>query len=91
MIAQNFLSFFITIGSYNNHYLDYIFGPGTAPVVPPRGGDGQKGFLQVQEFGPFYASYRRDMQDLRDIVLYLMIWQMEGTREGVLIKDALDL
>ncbi|KMP06684.1 hypothetical protein CISG_10347 [Coccidioides immitis RMSCC 3703] len=37
MIAQNFLSFHISIGTYDKEYLDYIFSSGNVPVVSQRG------------------------------------------------------
>lgn len=86
MIAQDFLSFYITIGTYDNKYLDYIFGLGATPVVLPTE---RKGFLQIQEFGPFDVSNRSHMEQLRDIILCLMVWQLEGTKEGFIIREAL--
>lgn len=73
MIAQDFLSFYISIGTYDNKYLDYIFGPGDAPVVSPRG---TQPFLRIQKFGPFKVRERKEMELLRDIILCLIVWQL---------------
>ncbi|PGH05848.1 hypothetical protein AJ79_06690 [Helicocarpus griseus UAMH5409] len=87
MIAQDYLSFHITIGTYDNEYLDYIFGPGNVPVIPPS--IMSKPFLHVQEIGPFHVDDRDDMDLLVRIILCLMIWQLDGKKEGSMIKEAL--
>lgn len=86
MIAQDFLSFYISIGTYDKEYLDYIFGPGHRPVIPPSG---KKPFLRIQEFGPFRVDERDEMESLVHIILCLIIRQLEPTNEGVLIQKAL--
>jgi hypothetical protein len=86
MIAQDFLSFYISIGTYDNEYLDYIFGPGEAPVAPLR----EEGpFLRIQELGPFRIDDRYDMILLLEIILSLIIWQLLPMKEGKLIQQAL--
>lgn len=88
MIAQDYLSFRITIGTYDNEYTDYIFGPGDVPVVPSS--SRRPAFLRVQEFGPFHIDERAHMELLLHIILCLMIWQLDGKREGLMIKEALE-
>ncbi|OJD27686.1 hypothetical protein ACJ73_00914 [Blastomyces percursus] len=86
MIAQDYLSIYISIGVYNTEYLDYLFGQGNAPVAPP----GAKiPFLQIQEFGPFNVNVRDEMESLTQIILCLIIWQLKPTNEGALIQNAL--
>ncbi|KKZ63310.1 hypothetical protein EMCG_00293 [[Emmonsia] crescens] len=87
MIAQDYLSFHITIGTYDNEYLNYIFGHGDAPVIPLS--SSSKAFLHIQEFGPFHVDERGHMKLLLRIILCLMIWQLEGKKEGLMIKEAL--
>ncbi|PGG97182.1 hypothetical protein AJ79_09319 [Helicocarpus griseus UAMH5409] len=87
MIAQDYLSFYITIGTYGKEYLDYIFGPGDVPVIPLS--SRSKAFLQIQEFGPFHVDERAHMKLLLHIILCLMIWQLDGKKEGLMIKEAL--
>ncbi|OJD21191.1 hypothetical protein ACJ73_07473 [Blastomyces percursus] len=87
MIAQDYLSFHISIGTYDNQYLDYIFGVGDALVVP-QGGE-EPSFLRIQEFGPFDVDERDDMKLLCEIVLSWLIWQLEQVDKGEMIKEAL--
>ncbi|WEW61234.1 hypothetical protein PRK78_006724 [Emydomyces testavorans] len=87
MIAQDYLSFHITIGTYDNKYLDYIFGPGDVPVIPPS--SRRKAFLHVQEFGPFHVDERGHMKLLLRIIVCMMIWQLDGKKEGLMIQEAL--
>ncbi|KAK2812009.1 hypothetical protein FQN50_001717 [Emmonsiellopsis sp. PD_5] len=87
MIALDYLSFSISIGTYNDQYLAYIFGLGDAPVIPSTHAD--KGFLHVQEFGPFQVDERKHMKFLLHIILSLMIWQLNGKKEGLMIQEAL--
>ncbi|OJD09716.1 hypothetical protein ACJ73_10129 [Blastomyces percursus] len=87
MIAQDHLSFYITIGTYDNEYLDYIFGPPDAPVIPPS--SRRNNFLRIQEFGPFRVEERAHMKLLLHIILCLMLWQLDGKKEGFIIKEAL--
>jgi hypothetical protein len=86
MIAQDFLCFYISIGSYNKEYLDYIFSPGDVSIVPPTG---KKQFLRIQEFGPFQVDERDEMELLIHIILCLIILQLTPTNEGNLIRKAL--
>ncbi|KAK2801734.1 hypothetical protein FQN50_007649 [Emmonsiellopsis sp. PD_5] len=86
MIAQDYLSFYISIGSYDNHYLDYIFGPGEVSVIPCNS---KMGFFWVQEFRPFNIIDREVMEAFRNIVLSLLVWQLKDTHEGSLIKSVL--
>ncbi|EQL32380.1 hypothetical protein, variant [Blastomyces dermatitidis ATCC 26199] len=86
MIAQDFLSFYISIGTYDKEYLDYIFSPGDVPVVTQRG---KKHFLRIQEFGPFQVDERDEMELLIHIILCLIISQLTPTNEGGLIQNAL--
>jgi hypothetical protein len=87
MIAQDYLSFYITIGTYDKEYLNYIFGPGDTPVIPSSSSG--KVFLRVQQFGPFHIDEKDDMELLLHIILSLMIWQLDGKKEGLMIKEAL--
>lgn len=86
MIAQDFLSFYISIGTYDKEYLDYIFSPGDVPVVAQRG---KKHLLRIQEFGPFQVDERDEMELLIHIILCLIISQLTPTNEGDLIQKAL--
>ncbi|KKZ66334.1 hypothetical protein EMCG_07935 [[Emmonsia] crescens] len=87
MIAQDYLSFHISIGTYDNQYLDYIFGVGDALVVPQNGEE--PSFLRIQEFGPFDVDERDDMKLLCEIVLSWLICQLEQIDKGEMIKEAL--
>ncbi|ODH45108.1 hypothetical protein ACO22_00403 [Paracoccidioides brasiliensis] len=88
MIAQDFLSFYISIGTYDKEYLDYIFSPGDVPVVAQRG---KKHFLRIQEFGPFQVDERDEMELLIHIILCLIISQHTPTNEGDLIQKGSEL
>ena len=89
MIAQDNLSFRISIGIYDNKYLDYIFGAGRSLVVPPPGENTSIPFLRVQEFGPFNVEDRDQMEGLCRIVLSLLIWQLDLSDKGQMIEEAL--
>lgn len=82
MIAQDFLSFYISIGTYDTEYLDYIFGPGDTPVISMGG---EQPFLRIQEFGPFKIDSKDQMKDLVRIIICLLIWQLKPTDKGTLI------
>jgi hypothetical protein len=86
MVAQDHLSFRISIGTYDNEYLDYIFGPGNVPIVPIIGAP----FLRIQEFGPFLVDEEDRLETLLGIILSFLIWQLEPTQASVLIKEALE-
>jgi hypothetical protein len=94
MIAQDSTEIFLCIGHYDNLYLDYLFGPGSAPVIPetwasePRAGCRIPHFV-IQEYGPF--SIRRDdhMLSFATTVLALLLWQMDNLDACRLMKEAL--
>ncbi|KAK2756182.1 hypothetical protein FQN54_005590 [Arachnomyces sp. PD_36] len=87
MISQDYLSFHISIGTYDHEYLSYTFGPGNAPVIPIN--NNSNGFLHIQEFGPFRVDDRDEMELLAHIILCLMVWQLDGKEEGFMIKNNL--
>ncbi|KAK2796611.1 hypothetical protein FQN50_009487 [Emmonsiellopsis sp. PD_5] len=87
MIAQDYLSFYITIGSYDSEYLGYIFGPADGSVIPPS--SGTKAFLRIREFGPFRVDNREHMELLLRIILSLLVWQLDGKEEGHMIREVL--
>ncbi|KAK2749638.1 hypothetical protein FQN57_005860 [Myotisia sp. PD_48] len=80
MIALDSLDFSISIGTYDDNYLDYIFDGGNEKIVPPN--DELKHFLHIQEFGPFSVEDRRSMEVFTQIITSLIIWQVEGLQEG---------
>ncbi|EFW17719.1 hypothetical protein D8B26_004923 [Coccidioides posadasii str. Silveira] len=87
MISQDYLSFHVSIGTYNDEYLNYIFGPGNAPVIPT---DNQcNGFLHIQELGPFNVEIRNEMELLAHIILCLIVWQLDGKPEMSMIKTSM--
>ena len=51
MFAQDCLEVFVSFASHDDRYLNYIFGPSSAPVVAPE--SEVAGFLKIQEFGLF--------------------------------------
>ncbi|PGH17054.1 hypothetical protein AJ79_01438 [Helicocarpus griseus UAMH5409] len=87
MISQDCLSFYISIGTYDDEYLNYIFGPGNAPVIPTD--NRRNGFLHIQELGPFETEIRREMEVLAQIILCLTLWQLDGKPEASMIKTSM--
>ncbi|KAK2810620.1 hypothetical protein FQN50_002877 [Emmonsiellopsis sp. PD_5] len=88
MISQDCLAFHISIGTYDDKYLSYIFGPGSVSVIPTD--NSSNGFLHIQEFGPFRVDDKVDMNHLVHIILCLVVWQLDGKREGHMIKKELN-
>ncbi|EER40920.1 conserved hypothetical protein [Histoplasma capsulatum H143] len=79
MVAQDHLQFHISIGTYDNTYLEYIFGPGTQPVHPAQG---KIPFFEIQEFGPFDVTNEEELGEFLRIMLSFILWQLERTESG---------
>lgn len=86
MIAQDYMSIRISISTYNNKYLDYIFGQGDASIIPPSD---EGAFLEIQEIGPFDIEDREQANILVIIVLSLLLCQLEPTSSGDLVRSVL--
>ncbi|QSS52965.1 hypothetical protein I7I53_00061 [Histoplasma capsulatum var. duboisii H88] len=86
MVAQDHLQFRISIGTYDNTYLEYIFGPGTQPVHPAQG---KIPFFEIQEFGPFDVTNEEELGEFLRIMLSFILWQLERTESGTTFKRAL--
>ncbi|KMP07297.1 hypothetical protein CIRG_06978 [Coccidioides immitis RMSCC 2394] len=86
MVAQDHLHFHISIGTYDNTYLEYIFGPGTQPVLPAQG---KIPFLEIQEFGPFDVPDQEELGEFLNVMLSFILWQLERTDAGTTFKKAL--
>lgn len=88
MVAQDYLSFFISIGTYDAAYLKYIFGLGSQPVLPI---EGSTPFLKIQEFGPFRVEKDKELKQFLHIMLRVsfLLWQLEMTNEGATYKEVL--
>lgn len=70
MVAQDHLCFHISIGTYDNTYLEYIFGPGTQPVLPAQD---EIPFLEIQEFGPFDVTDEEELDKFLHIMLSFIL------------------
>jgi hypothetical protein len=88
MIAQDATEIFLTIATYDETYLDYLFGSPSAPVLPSQSVSTIP-FLVIQEFGPFELGRVRGVDGFAHIVLALLLWQLEGTEAGRLVAAAL--
>ncbi|KAL2363151.1 hypothetical protein RJZ56_003956 [Blastomyces dermatitidis] len=86
MVAQDHLYFHISIGSYDNTYLKYIFGSGIQPVRPAQG---EIPFLEIQEFRPFDVTNEEELDEFLHIMLSFILWQLEQTETGTTFKRAL--
>ncbi|EFR04551.1 hypothetical protein MGYG_07556 [Nannizzia gypsea CBS 118893] len=86
MIAQDHLTFHISIGTYDNKYLDYIFASNSQKVSPARG---SIPFLQIQEFGPFSSTYEEELTDFIRIILSFILSQLKKTKAAAIFKDVL--
>lgn len=87
MIAQDLQEIFISYGAYEDAYLDYLFGPGCANVIPPN--TDTIPCLAIQEFGPFYIYQEKHLKQFVIIILALLIWQLQDVHAGKLVEDAL--
>ena len=76
MFSQDGRQIFIGISSYDDDYLDYLFGPGSAAVIPSDMETAP--FLKIQEFGPLLITEEEDLRSLSLIVLSLLVWQLES-------------
>ncbi|KAK2757121.1 hypothetical protein FQN54_005091 [Arachnomyces sp. PD_36] len=85
MVAQDHLSFYISIGTYDNEYLDYIFSPTDVPIIPRSNAP----FLRIQEFGPYPVDEDNRLALLLEIILSFLTWQLENTQAGSLIENAI--
>ncbi|EZF29394.1 hypothetical protein GTR04_5377 [Trichophyton interdigitale] len=86
MVAQDHLSFHISIGTYDHRYLDYIFASNSRRVIPAQG---SIPFLQIQEFGPFDAENEDHLPHFLLIILSFILSQLEKTAAAAIFKDAL--
>ncbi|KAK2855528.1 hypothetical protein FQN49_005106 [Arthroderma sp. PD_2] len=86
MVAQDHLHFHISVGTYNNKYLEYIFAPDTQPVLPAQSGIP---FLTIQEFGPFGVEDEVELDGFLQIMLSFILWQLEQTKAKSTFKEAL--
>ncbi|GBF60806.1 hypothetical protein TMEN_3261 [Trichophyton mentagrophytes] len=86
MVAQDHLSFHISIGTYDRRYLDYIFASNSRRVIPAQG---SIPFLQIQEFGPFDAEDIDHLARFLQIILSFILSQLEKTPAAAIFKDAL--
>ncbi|DAA77733.1 TPA_exp: Uncharacterized protein A8136_6279 [Trichophyton benhamiae CBS 112371] len=76
------------IGTYDTSYLEYIFGPGSQPVLPTRG-TGKSPFLQIQELGPFNVKIEDNLRIFLRIMLAFILWQLEKASEDAVFKEVL--
>ncbi|EZG03048.1 hypothetical protein H106_06565 [Trichophyton rubrum CBS 735.88] len=88
MVAQDHLGFHISIGTYDTSYLEYIFGPGSQPVLPTRGTN-KFPFLQIQELGPFNVKIEGHLRIFLRIMLAFILWQLEKASEDAVFKEVL--
>lgn len=87
MIAQDATDIFFNYSTYEDAYLDYLFRPASAGVVPS---DAEViPCLVIQELGPFSVNDKRDLRMFVHIVLALLIWQFQPLDAGRLIEEAL--
>ena len=87
MLAQDNDDIFISVGSYSDAYLSYLFASNPARILPPVTEDIP--MLEIRELGPFDISERSDLRQLAQIILSLVIRQLEGYPAGELIRRRL--
>lgn len=86
MVAQDHLSFHISIGTYDHRYLDYIFASNSRRVIPVQG---NIPFLQIQELGPFDTEDNDHLALFLQIILSFILSQLEKTPAAAIFKNAL--
>ncbi|KAM5434763.1 hypothetical protein MferCBS31731_006535 [Microsporum ferrugineum] len=86
MVAQDHLQFHISIGTYDNKYLEYIFASNSQRVLPFQG---QIPFLEIQELGPFDVAEEYDLETFIHIMLSFILWQLEQTTAKFIFKEVL--
>lgn len=80
------MHFHIIIGIYGTAYLEYIFGPGSQPVLPTHS---EISFLELQESGPFDITSQDELRKFLLIMLSFLLWQLARTSAGTTFKTAL--
>lgn len=85
MIAQDHLSFHVSIGIYDNEYLDYIFFSRDVPIMTTSNAS----FLRIQEFDLYLVDDDRQLELLLKIILSFLTWQLDKTQAGSLIENAI--
>ncbi|KAM5470872.1 hypothetical protein MauCBS54593_003916 [Microsporum audouinii] len=86
MVAQDHLQFHISIGTYDNKYLEYIFASNSQIVLPFQG---PVPFLRIQEFGPFDIANQDGLTLFSNIMLSFILQQLEQTSAKSIFKEAL--
>jgi len=91
MIAQDADEVFISIGSYTEAYLKYLFNPAPAAVLPPVAvaddvAAAAAHMLRIQEFGPFKISTRDHLRLLAHVILSLLVKELVTLRAGTMIR-----
>ncbi|KAK0655520.1 hypothetical protein B0T16DRAFT_319839 [Cercophora newfieldiana] len=81
MIAQDATEIFLTIATYDETYLDYLFGSPSALVLPSQSVSTIP-FLVMQEFGPFELGRVRGVDAFAHIVLALLLWAVGRLGSG---------
>jgi hypothetical protein len=89
MIAQGATDIFFNYSTYQDTYLDYLFGPGSANVVPSDADADKTPYLVIQELGPFEVNNKSDLRLFVHLELSLLMRQLQPFDAGRLIEEAL--
>lgn len=88
MIAQNSTDIFVSITTYTDDYIDYIYSrPGEGQVMPD--GDGELPMLNVQEYGPFDVTEPGHIRLFAGIIVALLLAELEGLQAGKMLEEVL--
>jgi hypothetical protein len=91
MIAQDADEVFISMGSYTEAYLKYLFSPVPAAVLLPVAVDDDvvaaaAHMLKIHEFGPFKLSTRGHLRLLAHVILSLLVKELVTLRAGTMVR-----
>ena len=88
MIAQNSTDIFVSITTYTDDYLDYLYSrPGEGQVRPNCGGD--LPMLTVQEYGPFDVTEPGHIRLFAEVIVGLLLAELEGLQAGKMLEQVL--
>ncbi|KAK3364477.1 hypothetical protein B0T25DRAFT_587733 [Lasiosphaeria hispida] len=93
MIAQDADEVFISISSYTDAYISYLFKAYISYLFKPTPAAvlsliaDVTHMLEIQEFGPFKISTRSHLRLLAHIILALLVKELRGLKAGTIIRS----
>ena len=87
-IAQNSDNIFVSVTTYTDDYLDYLYNrSGESQVMPDIGGE--LSMLTVQEYGVFDITKPSHIRLFAEIIVALLLAELEGLQAGKIVAEVL--